>query len=330
MERVIIFGTGKHWKNHKRLLRKVEIIAFADNDNTKVGKEFEGKPIIHPSEMTMLKFDKVIIASVAKDQIIHQLFELKIAISKIELLNCYRLLDSSKLYYEVKEDESIWYRMDNITFSCKTRSDFNVVQELYDTGVYHFRHFTEKYYVVDIGMNIGLTSLYFAGQENIIKVYGFEPFEITHKQAVRNISMNESFIQNKIATHRYGLGGQDETKYFNYNPDCSESMSTVGCGVKCGEYMEKVIIKDVSVVLQSILQEHINDKAILKIDCEGSEYEILERLDQENLLRSFSVIMLELHIPEKNHVAEEILDRNGYRYFEISGNDTLGFIYAIL
>lgn len=32
MEKVIIFGTGKHWTNHKRMLRDVEIIAFTAKD----------------------------------------------------------------------------------------------------------------------------------------------------------------------------------------------------------------------------------------------------------------------------------------------------------
>lgn len=329
MDKVVIFGTGKHWTNHKRLLREVEIIAFADNDQAKVGKMYEGKPIIHPNKLPELQFDKVMIASVAKDQMIHQLFELKVAARKIELLNCYRLIDSLDFFCEVMEDQSVRYRIGGITFTCRTRSDFNVVQELYDDGDYNFHSSHEQYYVVDIGMNIGLASLYFAGQANITKVYGFEPFTSTYQQAIENIRMNESAIREKIETIQCGLGACGEHKYFSYNENFSGGMSTMGQGEEQGEDVVEVIIEDAVSVLTPIIKKQGTEKGILKIDCEGSEYEIIKALNDSHLLNSFSIIMMEWHIPQKNPMLRKILDDNEYRYFEFAGNDTRGFIYAI-
>ena len=330
MEKVIIFGTGKHWTNHKRMLQDVEIVFFADNDLSKVGQLYEGKPVIHSSEIPNVQYDKIIIASTAKDQIIKQLIEMHVATEKIEIINCCRLIKPNDYHCRVMSDGQVKYQLGDISFQCKTRSDFNVVQELFDDGNYYFIDKTRRYYVVDIGMNIGLASLFFAGQDNIKKVYGFEPFIATYEQAIDNFRMNQSFIQDKITPKHFGLAEKNEIKYFRYNTDFSGGMSTVGTGTIMEEDMEKVELRDAIGTLESIVNCHRDENAILKIDCEGSEYEIIKSLDQGNLLKNFSVIMMEWHMPEKNHIIEEILQRNGYRYLKFCGNDTRGFIYAML
>lgn len=179
-------------------------------------------------------------------------------------------------------------------------------------------------------MNIGITSLFFARQDNITKVYGFEPFLPTYEQAMNNFKMNLSCIQAKIIPENIGIAEKRETKYFQYNADFSEGMSTVGDGTVAEEGMEKVEIEDAVGTLMPVINRHKGENAILKIDCEGSEYEIIQSLEQGNMLRNFSVIMIEWHIPSRNYIIEESLKKNGYRYLKFSENDTRGFIYAML
>ena len=48
----------------------------------------------------------------------------------------------------------------------------------------------EPYVMIDIGYNIGITSLIFAQNENIKQIYGFEPFKPTYNNALENLSQN--------------------------------------------------------------------------------------------------------------------------------------------
>jgi len=77
------------------------------------------------------------------------------------------------------------------------------------------------------------------------------------------------------------------------------------------------------------------------MDCEGSEWEILEKLDSENMLNKISVIAMEWHIDtgegiesQKIKFLKELLKKNGFMFkFSFSGVDTdhdiiVGMIYA--
>lgn len=64
------------------------------------------------------------------------------------------------------------------------------------------------------------------------------------------------------------------------------------------------------------------------MDCEGSEYPILESLEEHDLLKRFSVIMLEYHY-KGSDVIKERLKRANFAFFESVINDIFGLIYAI-
>jgi hypothetical protein len=66
-----------------------------------------------------------------------------------------------------------------------------------------------------------------------------------------------------------------------------------------------------------------------KIDCEGSEYEILDALDQANLLNKFKIVIMEWHEkgPEK---LETYLRKNNFTIFSRRPKSkAIGMIYAV-
>lgn len=78
-DRIIVFGTGRSAENMLRmdyLDDFAEIIAFADNDEEKQGKVYAGKPVIAPSQISGLIYDKIVVASVYFDEIKGQLIDL--------------------------------------------------------------------------------------------------------------------------------------------------------------------------------------------------------------------------------------------------------------
>lgn len=79
-EKIIIFGTGSGAAKALRELpaHLAEIICFSDNNEQKVGTDFEGLQVIPPSEIAERKFDKIMICSsygyeAIKYQLYHEL-----------------------------------------------------------------------------------------------------------------------------------------------------------------------------------------------------------------------------------------------------------------
>jgi hypothetical protein len=92
-----------------------------------------------------------------------------------------------------------------------TFDNFYVVQELFAEGVYSIHLNTEKIVVCDIGMNVGIASLYFAGVNNVTKVYSYEPFPETYQRALANFSLNP-LLKDKILPRNEGVAGDTHDK----------------------------------------------------------------------------------------------------------------------
>ena len=71
--KVILFGASKGGENYVANHPQVDVIAFVDNDASKQGSSFLGRPIIAPAEISAHCIDKVVITSQWVDQIHSQL-----------------------------------------------------------------------------------------------------------------------------------------------------------------------------------------------------------------------------------------------------------------
>jgi FkbM family methyltransferase len=162
-----------------------------------------------------------------------------------------------------------------------------------------------KYVVFDIGMNRGYASLYFATQSWCMAVHGFEPNELTFKQAMGNVDLNPA-LKDKINLYNVGLGNKDEQLKCYYLPHrdgiCTTSFEFLKdyAPEEVDQVIEKEItIKKTSTVLQRLVEDlPANVGIILKIDVEGAEYDILQDLikDYPELLKRVEIIIGEAHL----------------------------------
>lgn len=194
-------------------------------------------------------------------------------------------------------------------------------------GDYDF-YSNDKYIMIDIGLNIGLTSLSLARKDNIVKIFGYEPFILTFKQAEENLKRNPELAK-KIQIFNYGLGDKNEIIDINYNPDRPGAMSSVKNVFKDSQEIEKIEIKKASSVLEKIILEKGNLSIFLKIDCEGAEKDILKDLDLTKLLEKVDLIIMEWHFKWPDELIQ-VLEKNNFIFFnkEILKNE-LGFIRAV-
>jgi hypothetical protein len=155
---------------------------------------------------------------------------------------------------------------DELTFyGGKTNGD---VLHVFKMKEYSFLPVQDKE-VIDIGANIGDSSIYFASR-GASRVVALEPDKISFDYALKNITSN-------------GF-----SKIIN--------MLWAGCGSrnisKTGEHHEILTLK-------TIMEKYCTSPQILKVDCEGCEYDLILSTSC-NDLQKFTHIQIEYHFGYQN------------------------------
>lgn len=180
----------------------------------------------------------------------------------------------------------------------QTWEELIIMSEIFLKRVYDF-DYGRPVVILDIGMNVGFSSLYFASRRNVRAVFGYEPFTRTYEHALRNFSLNPE-IAEKITPINAGVGSKNAERTLDYCPVWKGTMSTLSPpgspeGAGRSAVREKVVIKDAVEIIDSVAAGIEGCDVIAKIDCEGSEYEILEALKDGNRLSLFRALMIEWH-----------------------------------
>jgi len=153
--------------------------------------------------------------------------------------------------------------------------------------------------VIDIGANIGDSCIYFAlrGSCNII---GFEPFPKNYELAKKNIEANS--LTEKITLQLAGCAGHNGEIIID-----PLYKSNVGSCLK--EFKRGINVP--LLTLRDILNQYniIRGQAVLKMDCEGCEYDTILSSTVDTL-RFFSHIQVEYHHGNRN--LKEKLEKSGF------------------
>lgn len=161
-----------------------------------------------------------------------------------------------------------------------------VARELDSATEYNFDNlnFQPGDIVLDIGANIGMVSIYLAKNYPFLKIYAFESTRKNYQSFLKNIQLNHIpdsiiFAENKAVTK----DGPMLSININPNNTGGYSLSEVVANkvTICENELDIPLI-----TLTEIFQQHnIDQLKLLKIDCEGSEYEILYNTSEKYLHR---------------------------------------------
>lgn len=217
-----------------------------------------------------------------------------------------------------------------IDVSNKAECPLYMVREVFVKNEYNLDIGGESV-LIDIGMNRAAASLRFATNQNIKSVYAFEPFRPTFESAKKNLELNPQ-LSKKIHAFNIGLGRKEETLELPYKSEWSGTMSTTHdvCKGQKNLTKETVIIKDAAKEINNILEENKNRHIIIKCDCEGAEFEIFERLDEQRLVGCIDVVIMEYHFEPPDRLVE-ILTRQDFAVQRktASRRAKTGYIYAV-
>jgi FkbM family methyltransferase len=156
---------------------------------------------------------------------------------------------------------------------------------------YNFRHidFKEGDVVIDIGGNLGLTSICLARMYPFLTIYCFEPIEENFRYLLRNLEMNH--ITN-VHAFQLAVTSDGRPMEFTFNETRSVRSGNVVNAQMASSYHPKMVSVR-SIAFDEIFRLHgITKCKLLKIDCEGSEYDIL---NQTALLPAIEYICGETH-----------------------------------
>lgn len=191
------------------------------------------------------------------------------------------------------------------------------------TGDYDFLGPFEGNTVIDIGSNIGDSSVWFAVQ-NAFKVLAIEPYKWSYEMAIQNIKLNNLEDTIDIIQAGYGQSGLMEIE---------DKISDIGTELK--EFKGGIKIKILN--LRDIIkfsEENFRGRLLLKMDCEGCEYRILQ--EPNEILSKFYKILIEYHYGYE--VIKDKLEKSGFqvsftephKWYDKKGHRYLiqGYIFA--
>jgi FkbM family methyltransferase len=160
---------------------------------------------------------------------------------------------------------------------------------------------------LDIGANIGSTSLIYSKTVKDGKIFAVEPHPETYKVLLNNIEINK--VTNKILPRQLSISAN--------NGDMILFISDAGTmAMKPGQYKwEGKNVSVPTITLDTFIKnEKINKIDILKIDIEGYENQALKCATKT--LQLTKRVVLEYHSAELKQRCLEILAQNGFETYE--------------
>ena len=147
--------------------------------------------------------------------------------------------------------------------------------------------------VIDIGANFGSFAIVAARKVGPAgRVIAFEPNPDVCERLTRNVAIN---ALGNIAVRNEAVGGEDGEIVLLLQKRSSLTTTFSTIDQRVSEGTRPITVK--ATAIASILRTVGGPVALLKIDCEGAEYDIFDGLDRESMARVRQITM-ELHAVE--------------------------------
>lgn len=233
----------------------------------------------------------------------------------------------------VVENGQLFLHINNLVLVIQSSEEIFILHEIFVDNSYQL--FSPNPFVfLDVGLNAGFTTLYFASNPMLKKAYGFELFPNTLDQAHINFGLNPD-LSGKIETFGFGLGKEDKEVELEYSFKFKGNVGIHGItkhlvidGLANDIQRKTVLLRKSSTVLAPIIANHPKENVVLKLDCEGSEYDILEELAESLVLLKIDILLIEWHFRGFEKLVN-ILMKNGFGCFVQGKNtDDIGILFA--
>jgi FkbM family methyltransferase len=189
----------------------------------------------------------------------------------------------------------------------------------------HYEHMEESVragsVVWDIGANLGVTSLMFAQHRDVIHIYAYEPMPHTFDCAQRSLAANPDLVP-KITLEPFGIGAVDGEIEISYTEKAKAAIGlseipprlVTRYGLTPQDLKSITIqIADADRILRSIKERHPGAPILLKLDAEGAEYGIIDRLARTGALKDIAYAAIEWHLTPGAQYLTSRLESAGFQ-----------------
>lgn len=217
----------------------------------------------------------------------------------IDQLLSYYLFNKNKWHlFNLKNNKNYLVRVKSRDFNTINE---NEIEENYNK---YLKAIKNPKVIIDIGANIGCFSIDCSKNFKDCKIYAYEPFKESFDlmninlklNKINNVSLECAAITNKNGFVDLGIyDGMFE----------GNSIGQIWGKATTVEKVKSLKLKEV------FSKNSIKHCDLLKLDCEGSEYEILENLDSK-IFDKIQNILMEYH-SGREEVLRQILENNGFK-----------------
>jgi FkbM family methyltransferase len=206
--------------------------------------------------------------------------------------------------------------IEDAAFAITTSEEIYILRELYVNGVYSFS-INVPVVVWDVGMNVGFASIFFASRNRAL-VVGLEPVPYTFDLAVKNISRN-LHLSSSITPINAGVASANGIGSIDFHESVKGSTGLYGTRPSLRSIYRTspvtVRLVDAAEQVSRLAKQYTGHCLVAKIDCEGSEYDIIQTLADHDLIRTIRLYLIEWHRYATGHDPEIIartLTAHGY------------------
>ena len=229
-----------------------------------------------------------------------------------------------KVYYKLINDTFVIFRTKtDLRIKIRVRStDLMTLTNVWMVNEYDIEDFEINVNdtVIDIGAHIGLFSLLVSQRCKTGKILSFEPVRENFDLLVSNLKLNH--IENVLPFNMAVSKNLDKLNLFLNDDQSAHSIFP--------KSSESISVESTS--LQKIFEENkISSCKLLKLDCEGAEYEIIDSLPSE-YLDKIQNIVIEYHSADtKPELVKNLIQKIKNAGFKIKTrphHDDMGFLIA--
>jgi len=297
---------------------KIHILSGPFKD-TRVDLKYEStnnQTNVHLNLELKINFKYILFKSIIKNRFITNFKNVMMQINRLAILTEGKRWD--ECIVENGEAIEFLYNKSNVKLYGWSNSSFT---EIFVDESYDVLPINEKI-IFDIGANIGDSSIYFA-LHNAKKVIAVEPFPSNFELAKKNIFENK--LDTKIELHLIAIAKEENTVSVDPNyigTGAGNSRSKHGFSIENQNNGKEIPTK----TLKNLIDIYKIEDAVLKVDCEGCEYDMLLNSNLDTI-RKFSHIVVEFHrgfedLKEKLEKCNFNVDVN------TSKKNITGFIFA--
>jgi FkbM family methyltransferase len=180
--------------------------------------------------------------------------------------------------------------------------------------------------ILDVGAHVGAFLCWTAQLSRNARILAFEPEPLNFADLERNVKLNG--IQERVTLHNAAVASEDGNRLLSVPRE--RNLATIALPIASA-----AVVSVPTVDLDGYLQECPETVSLLKMDCEGAEWEIVPSLTDE-AWEKIDRVLLECHSLNRHRIADmhEMLAEAGFKHRTVTkeavGPENLGALTNIL